>query len=73
MVTRRLLEAYWTLCKPKVVLLMLLTAWVGMLLAPGSLPLGLTLLALLGIGFAASSGVQTCIRTRPELHGEKPL
>ena len=56
MVTRRLLEAYWTLCKPKVVLLMLLTAWVGMLLAPGSLPLGLTLLALLGIGFAASSG-----------------
>ncbi len=55
--TRRLFEAYWILCKPRVVLLMLLTAWVGMLLAePASLSVGLTLVALLGIGLAASSG-----------------
>ena len=57
MVTMRVLEAYFTLCKPRVVLLMLLTSWVGMILAePGDLSIGLTLLALFGIGLAASSG-----------------
>lgn len=55
--TRAVLNAYLTLTKPKVVLLMLLTAWVGMILAePGSISITKTLIALLGIGMAASSG-----------------
>ncbi len=50
-------EAYLTLTKPKVVLLMLLTAWVGMILAePGVMSWSNTFLGLLGIGLAASSG-----------------
>lgn len=55
--TRTAFNAYLTLTKPKVVLLMLLTAWVGMILADsGPLSWSNTLLGLLGIGLAASSG-----------------
>jgi len=49
---------YWELCKPRVVALMLLTAWVGMLLAlpPFALFPWLTFLwGTLGIAFAAGS------------------
>ncbi|GAL11863.1 heme O synthase protoheme IX farnesyltransferase COX10-CtaB [Vibrio astriarenae] len=49
-------RVYWTLTKPKVVLLMLLTAIVGMCLAvEGALPLQETVLGLMGIGFMAGS------------------
>lgn len=48
-------RAYYELTKPRVVLLMLLTALVGMLLARTHLPpLSLMFLGLFGIGFAAS-------------------
>lgn len=57
MLARRVLDTYLVLCKPKVVLLMLLTAWVGMILAePGSLSWPRMMIALVGIGFVASSG-----------------
>lgn len=47
---------YLELCKPKVVLLMLLTAVVGMCLSmPGLLPLGPLVFGLLGIAFCAGS------------------
>jgi heme o synthase len=47
---------YLELCKPRVVLLMLLCAVVGMLLArPGLVPLGLLLYATLGIALVAGS------------------
>src|SRR5271154_7175284 len=47
---------YLILCKPRVVLLMLFTAWIGMYLAsPGTLPLGLWFLATLGIALLSSS------------------
>ncbi len=47
---------YLELCKPKVVLLMLLTAVVGMCLAlPGAIPLPLFCFGLLGIALCASS------------------
>lgn len=47
---------YLELCKPKVVLLMLLTAVVGMYLAvPGWVPVDLLFFATLGIGLTASS------------------
>jgi len=47
---------YYQLTKPKVVALLLLTAWVGMLLAPStqSQP-GLVLIALLGIGLLSAA------------------
>ncbi|MDR9828852.1 heme o synthase [Vibrio sp. FNV 38] len=49
-------RVYWTLTKPKVVLLMLLTAVVGMCLAvDGALPLQQTVLGLIGIGLMAGS------------------
>ncbi|MGL6312245.1 heme o synthase [Vibrio sp. WXL103] len=49
-------RVYWTLTKPKVVLLMLLTAVVGMCLAvDGALPLQETVLGLIGIGLMAGS------------------
>ena len=45
---------YLELTKPKVVLLILLTAVVGMYLAPGDgVPLNILLIATIGIGFAA--------------------
>ncbi|MCU7958594.1 MAG: heme o synthase [gamma proteobacterium symbiont of Bathyaustriella thionipta] len=49
---------YLELCKPKVVLLIVFTAVVGMLLASptGTVPIGLLLAANLGIGLAAASG-----------------
>jgi len=48
---------YYELCKPKVVILIIFTAVVGMLLAvPGALPLGKVIYATLGIGLAAASG-----------------
>ncbi len=49
-------RSYYQLTKPKVVLLMLLTALVGMCLAvPGALPLQQTLAGLIGIGLMAGS------------------
>ena len=47
---------YLELCKPKVVLLIIFTAVVGMLLAvPGMPPLDLVLYGTIGIGLASSS------------------
>jgi len=47
---------YWELCKPNVVMVMLVTVVIGMLLADHSLPgLGLLLAANLGIGLCAAS------------------
>jgi|TARA_B110000902_G_scaffold267232_1_gene359315 protoheme IX farnesyltransferase len=47
---------YLELCKPKVVLLLLVTAVVGMQLAsPNWVPIGTVIIATIGIGFAASS------------------
>ena len=50
-------QDYFTLCKPKVVWLMLLTAWVGMLLAahPTYFPFNAFVWGSLGIGMASSS------------------
>jgi len=48
---------YYNLCKPKVVLLIVFTAIVGMLLStPGALPLDTFLAATIGIGLASASG-----------------
>lgn len=48
---------YYELCKPKVVMLIIFTAVVGMLLAvPGALPLSKVIFATLGIGLASASG-----------------
>ncbi|WP_317932825.1 heme o synthase [Halioxenophilus sp. WMMB6] len=47
---------YWELCKPNVVMVMLITVVIGMLLARTQLPsLWLVLVANLGIGFCAAS------------------
>ncbi len=47
---------YYQLTKPKVVALLLLTAWVGMLLAPSTQPQpGLMVLALVGIGLLSAA------------------
>ena len=49
-------RAYYELCKPRVVMLMLITAIVGMCLAtPGKIPLQLLFFATLGIALAAAS------------------
>ena len=49
--------AYLRLCKCRVILLMLVTAWVGMCLAvPGQLNVIKWFLATLGIAFGAASG-----------------
>jgi len=54
--TNNLYAAYWELCKPRVVALMLLTAMVGMYLAtPNSVPLSILLFGTLGIGLSASA------------------
>ena len=51
-----LIKSYFELTKPKVVMMMLITAIVGMLLASKTLPsLSLILISLLGIGLCASS------------------
>lgn len=47
---------YLALCKPKVVLLMLLTALVGALLAPGWPNPGVLMIAVIGIACCAASG-----------------
>ena len=50
-------DRYLDLCKPKVVLLIVFTAVVGMLLAaPSPFPWGLLVAASLGIGLASASG-----------------
>lgn len=48
-------QDYITLCKPRVVLLMLLTVLVGMYLAPATIELSQLTLTLAGIGLCASS------------------
>lgn len=50
-------QDYWELCKPKVVALMLVTAWVGMLLAspPNIFPWQALIFGTLGIAFSAGS------------------
>lgn len=54
--TTSLWRDYLTLCKPKVVLLMLITALVGMQLAtPTTIPISVLIFGLTGIGLAASS------------------
>ena len=48
---------YYELCKPKVVMLIVFTAIVGMLLStPGSIPLDLFIYATIGIALASASG-----------------
>ncbi len=55
--TRASWRDYLELCKPRVVMLMLITAVVGMLLAtPGNLTFALLLASLCGIGLMAASG-----------------
>jgi len=55
-VTISVLKDYLTLCKPRVVLLMIVTAWVGMHLASYELiPWQILIFASLGIAFAAAS------------------
>ena len=50
-------KSYWTLCKPKVVALIIFTAVVGMLLAsPDGLPWNALIYGTLGIGLGAASG-----------------
>lgn len=50
-------KAYYECCKPKVVYLILFTAFVGMLLStPGMIPLDTAFWGLLGIGLAAAAG-----------------
>ena len=50
-------KKYFALCKPKVVLLIVFTAMVGMLLStPGALPLELFFFATTGIALASASG-----------------
>jgi protoheme IX farnesyltransferase len=49
-------SAYYELCKPKVIALMVFTAWVGMLLArPGVWPWNALIFGTLGIGLMAAS------------------
>lgn len=51
------LRQYYNLCKPKVVLLIVFTAVVGMLLStPGALPVDTLLAATIGIALASASG-----------------
>ena len=50
-------RAYYECCKPKVVYLILFTAFVGMLLStPGMIPLDKMVWGLIGIGLAAAAG-----------------
>lgn len=47
------IQDYFTLCKPKVILVMLVTTWVGMHLAtPGAVPLHVIIFGTLGIALA---------------------
>ncbi|MCW8923403.1 MAG: heme o synthase [Gammaproteobacteria bacterium] len=57
MITSINYKSYWTLCKPKVVALIIFTAVVGMLLAsPDSIPWHALFFGTLGIGIGAASG-----------------
>lgn len=47
---------YLTLCKPRVVVLMIITAWVGMALAPLSAQWSSYIIATVGIALSASAG-----------------
>jgi heme o synthase len=48
--------AYWELCKPRVIYLMLITSLVGMCLAsPGVVPLDILVMGTLGIGLVSAS------------------
>ncbi len=76
-------QDYMELCKPRVVMLMLLTALVGMYLAtPGWIPMSLLLSSLTGIGLCAGSAaainhlvdrridaIMTRTKKRPVAHG----
>ena len=54
------LKNYLELTKPKVVLMMLITAIIGMLLASKNLPsLYLVIISMIGIGLCASSAATT--------------
>lgn len=56
MITTSILRDYFTLCKPRVVLLMLITSWVGMFLAsPNLIPWHALIFGTLGIATAAGS------------------
>lgn len=56
MLTRIILQDYLTLCKPRVVFLMLITSWVGMYLSsPNSISITLLISSTIGITFAASA------------------
>lgn len=61
-------QDYWQLCKPKVIALMLLTAWVGMLLAspPSLFPLNAIIFGTLGI--AGCAGCAAAINHLVERH-----
>jgi len=51
-----LLQDFFLLCKPKVVIVMLTTAWVGMSLAtPNKIPISIFILGTIGIAFSASA------------------
>ena len=52
--TKRM-TAYWELCKPRVVALMLLTALIGMLLSIDTVPINLLCFGMLGIALASGS------------------
>ena len=57
MTWRRMASEYLELCKPKVVVLLVFTAMVGMFLAvPGMVPWDALIFGTLGIGLAAASG-----------------
>jgi protoheme IX farnesyltransferase len=64
---------YLTLCKPKVVLLMMITAWIGMLLAcpPNQFPLSIFIFATIGISFCASSAA--AINQLVEIHIDEKM
>lgn len=54
---RTVWRAYYELCKPRVVLLMLITTVIGMLLAtPGMMPWSILIFGNIGIGLTASAG-----------------
>lgn len=56
MLNAALINDYLTLCKPRVVLLMLITAWIGMYLAsPNFLQWRIIIFSTIGIGCAASA------------------
>ena len=52
-----IIKEYINICKPKVIILMIITAWIGMLLAsPSSININLFLFGTIGIICCSSSG-----------------